>query len=319
MPCISIIIPVYKVENYLCKCLDSVLAQTFCDYEVILVDDGSPDHCGDICDEYAKKDDRIKVIHKQNGGLSDARNAALEVCTGEYLTFIDSDDYVAEDHLEVLYSTLVSCAADIAVSNISSFREEKIGERFYCPSTEVRVLEGKEMFSTLEQPCAQAKLYKRFIFHDIRFPVGKLYEDAFIFHDVLAKANKLVLTGRNTYFYLIRSDSIMHQEYSIRSTDIIDAVEARIKKLEEMGFFDLADHNREFVYSRVAVAFANLDTSIEINKKRLDEIKTIYDREYPRLMLTQCGIKQKFRYWLLFKLPHIHSGIFGKKMSVSLG
>lgn len=320
MPVISVIVPVYKVEKYLHKCVDSILAQTFTDFELFLVDDGSPDSCGDICDEYAKKDDRVIVIHKKNGGLSDARNVAIDRAGGDYLTFIDSDDYVAENHLESMYSALLETDSDIAITNMSSVKDGILNHGHYSPSNQVRVLNSKEeIFQTIYKPCACAKLYKKQIFAEIRYPVGRLYEDVFTYHDILAMVNRVVLTGQNTYFYLIRSDSIMHQEYKLQFTDIVDAIELRIKKLEELGLFDLVNENRPFIYSRVAVAFAQLDPAVPENKKRLDEIKDIYDQEYPKLMAETNNIKQKIRYWLLYRFPDIHSALFGRNMSLALG
>lgn len=319
MPAISVIVPVFKVEQYIDRCVNSILSQTFSDFELFLVDDGSPDNCGKICDEYAKKDNRIIVIHKENGGLSDARNVAIDVAKGEYLTLIDSDDYVSANHLESLYTALEDTDSDMAVANITSFSDEKIEEGFYKPTETRMVLNGKDVFSTIYQPCACAKLYKRWIFDDIRYPVGKLYEDTFVYHDVLAKVNRLVMTGINSYYYFLRADSIMHQEYKLAFTDIIDSIELRIKKLEQLGLQDLADDNREFIYSRVAVAFANLDSSVPENKKRLDEIMGIYRSEYPKLMKSTNSSKQKFRYWLLKNNPNLHSRLFGKKMSLALG
>ena len=319
MPIISVIVPVYKVEKYLNKCIDSILSQTFQDFELFLVDDGSPDNCGKICDEYAEKDERIIVIHKENGGLSDARNVAIDRAKGEFLTFIDSDDYVSENHLESLYIAITDNESDIAVANITSFTDNKADEKFYQPVTRQKILTDKEIFNTIYQPCAQAKIYKRDIFKNIRYPAGRLYEDTFVYHDVLAQAKRLVLTGKNTYYYQIREDSIMHQEYKLAFTDIIDAIELRVKKLEELGLQDLADDNRVFIYSRVAVAFANLDPSVFENKKHLDEIKAIYDEEYPKMMKTTNNIKQRFRYWLLRNNPNLHSKLFGKNMSLALG
>lgn len=319
MPVISVIVPVYKVEQFIDRCVDSILSQTFSDFELFLVDDGSPDKCGEICDEYAKKDDRIIVIHKENGGLSDARNVAIDVAKGDYLIFIDSDDYVSDNHLESLYTALKETDSDMAVANITSFSDEKIDEEFYKPTESRKVLSGKEVFSTIYQPCAQAKLYKRSLFDGIRYPVGRLYEDTFIYHDILARVNSLVLTGINTYYYLVRRDSIMHQEYKLAFTDIVDSIELRIKKLEELGLQDLADDNREFIYSRVAVAYTNLDSSVPENKRRLEEIMEIYRSEYPKLMKSTNNSKQKFRYWLLKNNPNLHSRLFGKKMSLALG
>ena len=319
MPQISVIVPIYKVEKYIHKCIDSILSQTFSDFELFLVDDGSPDNCGKICDEYAEIDSRIIVIHKENGGLSDARNVAIDRAKGDYLTFIDSDDYVAENHLESLYFTIKNTGSDISIANITSFTDDEFNDSFYQPVKEIKVLEKNEVFTTIYQPCAQAKLYKRNFFKDIVYPVGRLYEDTFIWHDVLAKTKRVTLTGNNTYFYLIRGDSIMHQEYKLQFTDIIDAIELRIKKLEELDLQDLANENRQFIYSRVGAAYAFLNASIPENKKRLNEIKEIYDREYPKLMSTTSNPKQKFRYWLLKTSPNLHTKLFGKKMSKALG
>lgn len=318
MPLISVIVPVYKVEKYIRKCVDSILAQTFTDFELFLVDDGSPDNCGKICDEYAKKDDRIIVIHKENGGLSEARNVAIDRATGDYLTFIDSDDYVTENHLKTLYSALLSTDSDIALSNITSFDEAGYND-LYKPTEEIKTLDGRDVFSTINRPNACAKLFKTRIYDTIRFPVGRLYEDVFVWHDVLAKAKRVVFTGVNSYFYYFRNNSIMHQEYRLQFTDIVDALELRIKKLEELRLNGLADENREFIYSRVGAAFAFLDAYVPENMKRLDEIKNIYDTEYPKLMKTTDNPKQKFRYWLLKISPKMHTKLFGKKMSKALG
>lgn len=319
MPLISVIVPVYKVEKYIHKCVDSILSQTFTDFELFLVDDGSPDNCGKICDEYAEKDNRIIVIHKENGGLSDARNVAIDKANGDYLTFIDSDDYVSDNHLETLYNALIETNSDISISNITSFDDEEFDDNLYKPTTEIKTLDGKGVFSTINRPNACAKLYKKTIYSDIRFPVGRLYEDVFVWHDVLAKAKRIVLTGDNSYFYYSRDNSIMHQEYKLQFTDIIDALELRIKKLEELGLQKLANDNREFIYSRVGAAFAFLDQSVPENKKRLNEIKEIYDNEYPKLMNTANGSRQKFRYLLLKYSPNMHTKLFGKKMSTALG
>ena len=133
MPQISVIVPVYKVEKYIHKCVDSILAQTFTDFELWLVDDGSPDHCGAICDEYAQIDTRVKVIHKKNGGLSDARNAALDVMNGKYIFFVDSDDWISEDALEIMYSALERTGAKVATGNIVSVREDGTEQALYSP------------------------------------------------------------------------------------------------------------------------------------------------------------------------------------------
>ena len=126
MPTISVIVPVYKVEPYIRKCVDSILGQTFSDIQVILVDDGSPDQCGKICDEYAKQDNRVEVIHKENGGLSDARNAGIPYAKGEYIIFLDSDDYIENDMFEYMYTRIKDSGADMATCGLSEVYTDRI-------------------------------------------------------------------------------------------------------------------------------------------------------------------------------------------------
>lgn len=316
---ISVIIPVYKVEKYLKKCVDSVINQMFKDLEIWLVDDGSPDNCPAICDEYAAKDSRIRVIHKKNGGLSDARNAAIEVMTGKYVTFVDSDDYIAEDAIQTLYDALVATDADMSVGNMASLDEEGNISSFYSPAEAQTVLNGTEKLTLLNQPCAPNRLYKSEIFRDIRYPVGRLYEDVFTWHQILSKVDRIALTGRVSYYYLVRSGSIMHSEYDIRFTDIVFAIRDRYEWLDSIGQHKLADEARMFIYSRVAVAFAHLDPKNPEHNKKLGEIKAIYDGCYKALMKSDIGIKQKIRLFLLYRFPSLHTKLFGRKMPIALG
>ncbi len=320
MPKVSVIVPVYKVEKYLRKCVDSILNQTFSDFELWLVDDGSPDNCPAICDEYAEKDNRIKVIHKANGGLSDARNAALDVMTGEYVTFVDSDDYIAPDMLETFYDAIVRNNADIAVGNIKGVSENGELSDFYVPFTKETILSGTDLLQTMCIPCAQNRLYKTSIFKDLRYPVGRLYEDLFIYHKILAQINKMVMTGKTAYYYLVRSGSIMHGEYNIHFTDIIDAIKVRYEWLDSIGQTKLANETRMFIYSRSAVAYAHLDKNDPTHAKRLKEIRKIYVECYKVLIKDKSvSAKQKFRLWLLYRFPALHTKLFGNKMPLALG
>ena len=316
---ISVIIPVYKVEKYLIKCVDSVINQTYKNLEIWLVDDGSPDNCPAICDEYAAKDSRIKVFHKENGGLSDARNAALDVMTGEYVTFVDSDDYIAEDAIQTMYDVLLKNDADISVGNMASIDENGNINSFYSPVETENVLNGTEILQLLNQPCAPNRLYKSEIFRDIRYPVGRLYEDVFTWHKILDKVNRIALTGKVSYYYLIRSGSIMHSEYDIRFTDIVFAIKGRYEWLDSIGQHELANDARMFIYTRVAVAFAHLNSEIPEHKRKLEEIKTIYNDCYKTLIKENVGLKQKIRLWLLYRIPSLHTKLFGRKMPIALG
>lgn len=320
MPQISVIVPVYKVEKYIRKCVESILAQTFTDFELWLVDDGSPDNCGNICDEYAQKDARVKVIHKENGGLSDARNTALDVMNGKYVFFVDSDDWISKDALEIMHSALERTGAKVATGNIVSKYEDGRETVLYAPTQHERILLGDEMLTTLHQPCACNRLYDAELFQTLRYPVGRLYEDAFTYHKILAQIDKMVLVGRNTYYYLIRGGSIMNSAYNIRFTDIVDAVYDRAVWLDSIGQKKLADETRLFVYSQVSVAYAHLNRKDSHHLKRLREIKAIYDECYDKLIFSDyVESKQKIRLFVLKYLPALHTVLWGKRIPINLG
>jgi len=206
-----VIVPVYNVEKYLEKCLNSIVNQTYQNLEIILVDDGSPDGCGAICDKYAAQDQRIRVIHKENGGLSSARNAGLEIATGEYINFVDSDDWIEPDMYEYLLSGAQQAGADIVVCGMF----EELPDRQHCHSWH-----DAETFNTeegLEQlflrkkysHSAWAKLYRRTLFADVRFPDGRNFEDIATTYRVFEKAQIVRLLPKAKYHYLQRNDSIM--------------------------------------------------------------------------------------------------------------
>ena len=183
---VSIIVPVYQVKDYLRQCVDSILNQTFKDYELILVDDGSTDESGKICDEYSMKDPRIIVIHKTNGGLSDARNAGIEIAKGKYFSFIDSDDIVTDDFIESLYNCIEENKCKLAISNITAFYEDGTeNEAFYKPVDSPKVVVGDERYKSVVRPSACNKMYARDLFDEIKYPKGKLYEDLYIYHYLL--------------------------------------------------------------------------------------------------------------------------------------
>ena len=204
---ISVIVPVYKVEPYLRKCVDSILAQSYSDLEVILVDDGSPDNCGAICDEYAEKDARVRVIHKTNGGISDARNAGLDIMTGEYVAFVDSDDWIDEQHLSSLYK-LVKNGADIAVSDVCQIRTDE---------TEICTFvhrESKDFVDEIVFVCVWNKLYSRSIIGDVRFTIPFMEDLPFNMRILGERHPNYAFTKSASYYYLKREDSIMTSHVS---------------------------------------------------------------------------------------------------------
>lgn len=207
---ISVIVPIYKVEQYLNECVQSIVDQTYRNLEIILVDDGSPDRCGEMCEEWQKRDNRIRVIHKQNGGLSDARNAGLDIAKGEYISFVDSDDWIEADMLEIMLSQIKQSEADICACGIKNYCNgcfESWNLKPLCGSAEVIL---KALYDDTAYPvCSQNKLYKNTIWESIRFPTGKLCEDAFTTYLLVDKAKKIVQIPDDLYCYRIREGSIM--------------------------------------------------------------------------------------------------------------
>lgn len=232
---ISVVVPIYKVEEYLEKCIISIENQTYKDLEIILVDDGSPDNCGKICDEYALKDTRIKVIHKVNGGLSDARNAGIDVASGEFISFIDSDDYIHPQMLEVLYNIMQESKADIAVCGFKQVNECEDTEFVYIEEpvkTEKAV--GQQVMNQLQHKnlitvVAWNKLYRARLFKNNRYKKGIVHEDEFLIHHLLHECNLIVYTNEPMYFYVQRNNSITG---SIKWNQVKDGWSAYLDRLE---------------------------------------------------------------------------------------
>ncbi|RBP03157.1 glycosyltransferase [Rossellomorea aquimaris] len=212
-PEISIIVPVYNVEPYINKCIDSILAQTFTDFELILVNDGSPDNCGRICDEYANKDSRIKVIHKENGGLSEARNVGLDTARGNYIGFVDSDDWIEPDMYELLHSISENNKCDIASCTSIIHYNDKVVKNGLHPLTIYNKEEALKtmLIGKLYDEVVWTKLIKRDLIRDIRFPVGLIYEDTAFTYKLIHKAEKVCCIGQAKYHYIKRENSTMDQ------------------------------------------------------------------------------------------------------------
>lgn len=220
---ISVIVPVYNVEPYLRKCVDSILAQTYRNLEVILVDDGSPDGCGAICDKYAKLDSRVRVIHKPNGGLSDARNAGLDICTGRYVGFVDSDDWIEPDMYETLLALLCQFDADMAFGGVADDLERdgttqtvKVSDYGHTPFAESNVDAMRRYF--LGSWAAWDKLYKTELFDGIRYPVGEINEDEAIVLHLLDRCRRVCYTNQIFYHYMRREggNTITTSSFSVR-------------------------------------------------------------------------------------------------------
>lgn len=265
MDLISVIIPVYKVEKYLKKCIESVQKQTYSNIEVILVEDGSPDDCGKICDEYEKKDKRIKVIHKNNGGLSEARNFGIDKANGKYITFIDSDDFVDDVYVEELYKVLISYDADMAIGAHRVLYSEKVIDKStnecYCADSET-ILE-KILYDDGIDLSAWAKLYKIELFKNIRFPKGRLYEDAATTYKLVDLSTKIAVKSTAIYNYVIRKDSISNNNFSEKKLDLITSTNEMTEYIKNKYPQLTKGCNRRLMY-----AYLSTLTQLAKSKKR---------------------------------------------------
>lgn len=240
MPAISVIVPVYRVEPYIRRCIDSVLNQSFSDIDLILVDDGSPDNSGAICDGYARKDGRVHVIHRENGGLSAARNTGidwvLENSDSEWITFLDSDDWIHSQMLEVLLDAVRSHGTKVGVCGfVQTHGEEPIvsmedmkfslwePERFFT-------------FNNVNAVIACGKLYHKSCFAEIRFPEGKIHEDEFTTYKILFAQSKIAVTSAPFYFYYYNPESISKSSWSPKRIDLIDALWEQTAYFRKHGF-----------------------------------------------------------------------------------
>ena len=316
MPEISVIVPVYNVEPYLHRCVDSILAQTFTDFELILVDDGSPDGCPAICDEYAAKDCRVRVIHQENGGLSSARNAGLDIAAGNYFAFIDSDDYVYSEYLAKLLKEICDNHADISVCGMVEFY------------TDVPPLDNKistvDFFSGIEMctricnyqtasgfVAACGKLYSKHLFDTLRFPIGRVHEDQFVSHKLFYTAKKIAVLSDKLYAYYYNPNSITKKGFSLKRYDNVVALEeaqAFYKEKDEFGLANQADELKQLIIAIFSITAREKGIYAEVNPRYkmslfkagklirnnlgYEHYEWFISKLYPNLMIFQARIRK---------------------------
>lgn len=271
-PLISIIVPVYNTEKYLSKCIESILAQTYTNFELILVDDGSPDRCPGICDEYAEKDTRIKVIHKENGGVSSARNCGLDIASGEYIGFVDSDDYIEPEMYEKMLHTITAFNVDLCICRCKA--ESPAGDFIFesPPDSEDRVFTRDDMLDFLVHKrlakyiCPQNKLYRKKLFAHNRYKIGKINEDEAIIHHIFGASDGTVFTNDILYRYVVRNGSIIHSRVSVKNLDMVDAL------IDRAEYF-LDDHKKQHAASvyisamdTLVTIYSQLDRTIDVQR-----------------------------------------------------
>lgn len=284
-PKISIVIPVHKVEPYLRKCLDSVISQTYLNMEIILIDDGSPDRCGVICDEYAKKDGRIHVIHQRNQGLSAARNVGLAIASGEYIGFVDSDDWVEPDMFEYLLENIWQYRADIAICGRREWHKGSCVDRGWHQKellnteTAMRALLKNDVI----QNYVWDKLWRRELFEDVRFPVGKTFEDIAVVDRLFTRAGRVICLPDAKYNYLIRPDSILGDASLGNKINYYLAAKSRYESLHEIWpqFSDLlAAQCAVSTVSLWGVYYLNAREERAAFKRPLQEISVFCGQHY---------------------------------------
>ena len=317
---ISVIVPIYKVEDYLKKCVDSIRNQTYQNLEIILVDDGSPDKCPQMCDEFAKEDKRIKVIHRKNGGLSAARNSGLEIANGEYIGFVDSDDYIHSRMYEILVERLEKNNADLAVSRVQDVFE--IGEEKKLTGEEkVEIMTNVEALKSIygewgtDMKVAWNKLYKREIFNELRYKEGKVHEDEFMIHRVMYKIKKVVTTSYKLYYYQRGNVSIMRgKKYPLQRLHGLEALEDRIGLWGNCGDKELVSKMYESYFNRLIINYYLIKQYYPEEKEIIKELRNkflLVYKEKSKEMYFSIKLKLKYNlYRMSTKVYYIAHGGF---------
>lgn len=291
---ISVIVPVYKVEKYLKRCVESIISQKYKNLEIILVDDGSPDSCGQMCDDYTEKDNRVKVIHKKNGGLSDARNAGLDIANGVYVTFVDSDDILNDEYITRLYENLISAKADISCCDLARIKESEKVES--TSKGQVKVFDSlsaieETLYQRFIDNSACAKLYKKNLFDRLKYPKNKYFEDLDTTYKLFLQAKKIVATDEKLYYYIQREGSILHKLNDRVISDLIKVIEDLNKNLKSFESLN------EAVLARTINAHFYIVRNSD-NKKFVKDSKT-FIKKNRSLVLKNNNISNKTKYGIL--------------------
>ncbi len=290
---ISVIVPIYKVENYLNRCIESIVNQTYKNLEIILVDDGSPDNCGNMCDDWSEKDERILVVHKANGGQGAARNLALDICVGQYIVFVDSDDYLELNMIATLYENIVVNAADVVACNYYKVNEAGVRENVNIFKNNI-ITDKHEILRNISKFVVPwGKIYKRDIFNEIRYPIDKFAEDSFISYLIMDKCKKIQTLKNPLCSYLIREGSDSNTKFELKH---LDKAESYLKRAE--FFIEYKLYIEAIAITRGAVnVLVNGNNNLDLNNKdckaRLYELDKKFNSLFYKLLLRKGQFKSK--------------------------
>jgi len=311
---VSVIVPVYNVEKYLARCIDSILAQAYENLQVILVNDGSPDGSPAICEGYAKRDGRIEIINKENGGLSDARNAGILRAKGAYIAFVDSDDYIHRQYIGNMYERMKRDGSDICACDCHFVNEgeEDLSAAARGPELADPRLDGLYPAETAMKVIhkthllvAWNKLYRRGLFGDIMFPAGRLHEDEFVLHRLLFACESVSILSERLYFYLQRDSGIMGQSFSVRRLDALDAFADRAEFYLERGSYELLRLTCLHYIQWYMKSYSMLPMQKKENRARWKECRAKF-RSHNKVMLKYGGLATYIKFCMAAAGPGLY-------------
>lgn len=306
---VSVVVPIYNVEKYIYRCIDSIINQTYSNIEIILVDDGSTDKCGEIIKDFSKADSRIKIIHKKNGGLSDARNKGMEYVSGEFVLFVDSDDWLDTKIIEEMINNCLKYNADIVQTAFYYAYDDYLllDNRIFSKDDHIIILNNISLMSELVinervKNFAWGKLYKTDLIKDIPFEKGVLFEDVFWAHKVMHRVNKYVILNQPLCYYYQRSDSIV-STYTLKNLDIIKGLKKRHKFIEEY-YKDLTDKSYKVILKASLINYNLLLVNSKKDKNGINrkEIKLYIKNNYSKLRNAAKGDRYLLIQLFLFKI-----------------
>ena len=325
MSIISIVVPVYKVEEYLSRCIDSILEQTFQNFELILVDDGSPDLCGEICEKYAEKDKRVIVLHRENGGLSAARNTGVDWIfsnsSSKYVTFVDSDDWIHPQFLEILLHAILNYNAGVSVcrfERVNEYRTCNMHLLNSCPKVEVMCAEDFLCNHEWDFNYSCGKLYRREYFEKIRYPQGRKYEDTFTTYKILFAASSVAYVEEALYYYFYNPKGISHSSWNPSELDIMEGMKKQIKFYKEHDYQKALEKEKYLYVNHHAYQICRIRDNNADRKRNMPYLRKLrkemfrlirqnpekygyrkmpqcYEAAYPRLMRIYHGVGKFMR------------------------